>query len=444
MNWNLSAPYLFLFSRIRVKERLSRDETVKRPPDWSPNRHHTNKHKIHDNSGQYMQQRSERIRERTVHPVHGHAPCTPSASEYKHPEPGRTVDTQPYLAISDPVATVNLPELPEVQPRRRVSADQIYTTNMEARLEARQAVKEEAHTEGLLKSRKAVLPSDIRRKERGIKGTHRGHREDMEWQTYIPEQNRKRSQKEEDWDQDSQRERERERTVEWIRGSHDSQDKRVFRSVQPSHTTGCNQPRQHQSIEPQGLQQDPLAQQQYEHVKTEHSNKIQDSQRPHHFEHLRQPQDVPRSQNSHKQQDFKLQQQEPPIQQQESEKQRHEPQEDGDADAQRQQQDPSGHQRFDTSVDLQKGSSLPQAKHRRPEISGGPKPKIRTRSMSDIGISQHSAMYRLEREAASRETVRGGPPPGMANGEMGALDTRVSVAQLRHSYLENANRKPEL
>lgn len=427
-----------------MKERLSRDETVKRPPDWIPNRHLTNKQTIPDNTGQYMQQRSERIRERTVHPVHGHAPCTPSAPEYRHPEPGLTVDTQPYLAISDPVATIKLPELPEVPPRRRVSADQIYTTNMEARLEARQAMKEEAHTEGLLKSRKAVLPSDIRRKEKGIKGTQRGHCEDMEWQTYSPEQNTKRSQKEENWDHDSQRGREKERTVEWIRGSHDSQDKKVFRSVQPVHTTGGNQPRQHQSVESQGLQQDPPAQQQYEHIKTEHSNKIQDSQRPHHFEHFRQPQDVLRSQNSHKQQDFKLQQQEPPIQQQESAKQRHEPQEEGNADTQRQQQDPSGQQRFDASADLLKGCSLPQVKHKRVEISGGPKPKIRTRSMSDIGISEHSAMYRLEREAASREAARGGPPPGMANGEVGTLDTRVSVAQLRHSYLENANRKPEL
>uniref|UniRef100_A0A8D3DNG1 HP domain-containing protein n=1 Tax=Scophthalmus maximus TaxID=52904 RepID=A0A8D3DNG1_SCOMX len=90
-----------------------------------------------------------------------------------------------------------------------------------------------------------------------------------------------------------------------------------------------------------------------------------------------------------------------------------------------------------------KTSSLPQAKNRSTEMSGGPKHKVRTRSMSDIGISQHSTMYRMERAAANRETSRAIPPSGMANGEMGTLDTRVSVAQLRHSYLENANRKPE-
>lgn len=77
-------------------------------------------------------------------------------------------------------------------------------------------------------------------------------------------------------------------------------------------------------------------------------------------------------------------------------------------------------------------------------MSGGPKPKIRTRAMSDIGISQHSTMYRMERAAAGRETSRAAPAPGTSNGEMGSLDTRVSVALLRHSYLENANRKPEL
>lgn len=62
------------------------------------------------------------------------------------------------------------------------------------------------------------------------------------------------------------------------------------------------------------------------------------------------------------------------------------------------------------------------------------------RSMSDIGVSQHSATFRVERAAASR----GGHPAGLANGDVGTLDTRVSVAQLRHSYLENANRKADV
>lgn len=77
-------------------------------------------------------------------------------------------------------------------------------------------------------------------------------------------------------------------------------------------------------------------------------------------------------------------------------------------------------------------------------MSGGSKLKTRTRSMSDIGVSQHTAVYGMDRAGPSREAARAAPAPGMTNGETGTLDTRVSVAQLRHSYLENANRKPEL
>ena len=77
--------------------------------------------------------------------------------------------------------------------------------------------------------------------------------------------------------------------------------------------------------------------------------------------------------------------------------------------------------------------------------------------MSDVGMGQRAAMYRtadrvsLGREVSAGRDAAAGPEvavasaaPGLANGEVGSLDTRVSVAQLRHSYLENANRKPEL
>uniref|UniRef100_A0A8C9YZW5 Supervillin n=1 Tax=Sander lucioperca TaxID=283035 RepID=A0A8C9YZW5_SANLU len=150
-------------------------------------------------------------------------------------------------------------------------------------------------------------------------------------------------------------------------------------------------------------------------------------------------QEPERQQQSQRQQGYELQRQDPPNQQQDSRRYQQEPQLHKVFEPQKQQQqsDPSGNQRSDSAIYLQKGSSVPQAKHRSLEMSGGPKPKIRTRSMSDIGISQHSAMYRMERAAATRETSRAVPPSGMANGEMGSLDTRVSVAQLRHSYLEN-------
>ncbi|KAK1879164.1 Supervillin [Dissostichus eleginoides] len=207
--------------------------------------------------------------------------------------------------------------------------------------------------------------------------------------------------------------------------------------------------------DPLRRQQDPQVQHQYERLR-----QPQDPQMQHQDDRLRQPQDPQmqhrddqprRSQDLQRQQplqrkpDSELQRKDPPNQQQDSRRNQQEPKLDKDVEPQRQQQrlDLSGNQRFDSAIYVQQGSSLPQAKHRSIEMSGGPKPKTRTRSMSDIGISQHSNTYRMERAAASREALRAVPPPVMANGEMGSLDTRVSVAQLRHSYLENANRKPE-
>ncbi|XP_053529834.1 supervillin isoform X7 [Ictalurus punctatus] len=112
--------------------------------------------------------------------------------------------------------------------------------------------------------------------------------------------------------------------------------------------------------------------------------------------------------------------------------------------------DPSLHHRLDEAGSyLQSGSSLPQARHRRSRDEL--KPKIRTRSMSDIGVSQRSAAIRCLERAASRESImaagmgQNARDTGTTNGEVGALDTRVSVAKLRHSYLENASgRRPEL
>ncbi|XP_067308817.1 supervillin isoform X2 [Pseudorasbora parva] len=101
---------------------------------------------------------------------------------------------------------------------------------------------------------------------------------------------------------------------------------------------------------------------------------------------------------------------------------------------------------------LQKGSSLPQAQHRVSQDAGDLRPKVRIRSMSDIGVTQRSAALRTLERAASRESaiVMGAglhtkESGVVANGETGTLDTRVSVAKLRHSYLENASgRRPEM
>lgn len=118
--------------------------------------------------------------------------------------------------------------------------------------------------------------------------------------------------------------------------------------------------------------------------------------------------------------------------------------------AQKEGNDPTLHPRQgEVGGYLQSGSSLPQARHRRSRDEL--KPKVRTRSKSDIGVAQRSAAIRCLERAASRENVmatavgQNARDTGATNGEVGALDTRVSVAKLRHSYLENASgRRPEL
>lgn len=350
------------------------------------------------------------------------------------------MDSQPYLAMIPLEPSAKPSEPPEVQPRRRVSSDQIYAAHREARLEARQALKEEAQTEGLLKSRKAVLPSEIRRRERSVDDTHRGRHEDADWQNKSPER-RRASRGEEDWDWERPRERGRERNVERIREwrrelGHDGLEERTFRS---------SQPRQHQSSdpicyqEPQIQQAGPLM---HQHHNRQHAAQLQqqDPQMQHKYDHVRQQVESQRQQQAQRQQELELQRHKTVRQQQDSQEKQH-PQIHQESEHHRQQQQaPSGHQRLNSAY-LQKGSSLPQARHRSTEMSGGSKLKTRTRSMSDIGISQHAVLYGMD---IGREASRTGPAPGMANGETGTLDTRVSVAQLRHSYLENANRKPEL
>ncbi|XP_076837029.1 supervillin isoform X3 [Brachyhypopomus gauderio] len=117
---------------------------------------------------------------------------------------------------------------------------------------------------------------------------------------------------------------------------------------------------------------------------------------------------------------------------------------------QQQANEPSPYQRMvEAGGYLQRGSSLPQARHRGNRDGSELKPKLRIRSMSDIGVSQRSVA--LHEKSASRESLMGlglghhATDTTTTNGEMAALDTRVSVAKLRHSYLESAQgRRPEL
>ncbi|XP_037313234.2 supervillin-like isoform X1 [Pungitius pungitius] len=417
---------------IRVRERLSRDEIVQRPPDRSPDRPQANRPRTQGSSAQCAPQQEQR----------GAADPPPSAGRHSghgqaataYPPPGPTVDS--YLALPAPVAAAKRPAPPEVQPRRRVSADQVHA----AHREARQAPKEEAHTEGLLKSRKAVLPSEIRRREQSVDDTHRGRHEDVDWQKYSSER-RATGRGEEDWDRERPREKERGRNVERIRERgrerRDSQEERAIQPVQPSHGAAVQQPRQHQPSEPLHGQEEAPTQQQSEPRRRQQGAQVQPQEPPtqHQYDHARQP---PAQQHPKRQRECELQREEPPNEQKDSRRNQHEQQ--AEVELQRRRPEPSGSQMSDSAVYLQRGSSLPQAQ----PASGGPKPKMRTRAMSDIGISQHSAMYRVDRATAGREASRAAPPPGTSNGEAGSLDTRVSVALLRHSYLENANRKPEL
>ncbi|KAM9844966.1 LOW QUALITY PROTEIN: supervillin [Aulostomus maculatus] len=433
--------------RIRVRERLSRDEPAQRPPEWSQDRHQGNRHRTQENITHYTPQVSESTQQRTVpqpQPSPGHQPAHAQTahSDYQRSHPA--VDHQLYLAMAAPVPTEKQPGPPEVPPRRRVSADQIYAAHREARLEARQTLKEEAHTEGLLKSRKAVLPSEIRRREKSGDDPQSGQNEDMDWHNFSPER-RRMSRGEEDWMRDEPRERVRERNVDRIRERvkehHDNQEERAFRPMQPSHSSVRQQPRRHQTTE-LAYYPEPIRQQQQE-PRHRQGAQVQ-PQDPPRQQHDQLPQEPQRPQQSQRQADKEPQRPEPHSQLQDSQRKKHEPQQNEEPQRQRQQQQElPEQQRFDSAVCLQKDSSLPQPKHRSMETSGAPKPKIRTRSMSDIGISQHSSMYRIERGAHSREASRAVPSSAMANGEVGTLDTRVSVAQLRHSYLENANRKPE-
>ncbi|XP_071218955.1 supervillin-like [Salvelinus alpinus] len=259
------------------------------------------------------------------------------------------------------------PVVEVVPPRRKVSADHIYTTQRETHREGRQALREEVLTEGLLKSRKAVLPSEIRRREKSVDDPHRGEPQ------LVPgsRQDDSATSTGMEWERTS-----REDSKEWETRPQD----RV--QQQPQHWSSHNQD-------------------------TEETGPAR-------------PMEI----SSH------AQSRQQPLRQQS-------------------QSQPGQHGGSDSSaVYLQSGASLPQAKPssmepaepRRP-----PKPKVRTRSMSDIGVSQRPAAYRsMERTAAQLAREGGVAMWVLPNLEVGALDTRVSVAQLRHSYLENANRKPEL
>ncbi|NXF00534.1 SVIL protein, partial [Smithornis capensis] len=98
---------------------------------------------------------------------------------------------------------------------------------------------------------------------------------------------------------------------------------------------------------------------------------------------------------------------------------------------------PENIERSETVMYIQSGSVLQPAKAKAPvwKVSTT-KHKVLTRSMSDYTVTPKLEAFK------SKESMEANPP----NGEIGMVDTKVSVAQLRSVFLEtaNANKKTEL
>ncbi|KAM9458984.1 supervillin-like isoform 1-T1 [Salvelinus alpinus] len=362
-------------SRTRVRERMSKDDSGVQmvpaervlAPEARVNRQ---RDRAHTTTAHHLSQRGHSSDPVTYQKT---APSQPFQPAYVH-IPDRHASV-PHTHTSGPAlghhsthqqTPMGPPVVEVVPPRRKVSADHIYTTQRETHREGRQALREEVLTEGLLKSRKAVLPSEIRRREKSVDDPHRG---------------------------------------------------------EPQLVPGS---RQDDSATSTGMEWERTSREDSKEWETRPQDRVQ--QQPQHWSsHIQDTVETgparPMEISSH------AQSRQQPLRQQS-------------------QSQPGQHRGSDSAVYLQSGASLPQAKPssmepaepRRP-----PKPKVRTRSMSDIGVSQRPAAYRsMERTAAQLAREGGVAMWVLPNVEVGALDTRVSVAQLRHSYLENANRKPEL
>ncbi|NWY27723.1 SVIL protein, partial [Pheucticus melanocephalus] len=97
---------------------------------------------------------------------------------------------------------------------------------------------------------------------------------------------------------------------------------------------------------------------------------------------------------------------------------------------------PENVERSEAVMYIQSGSVLQPDKAKAPVWKVSTKHKVLTRSMSDYTVTTKLEPFK------SKESVEANPP----NGEIGMVDTKVSVAQLRNVFLEsaNANKKTEL
>lgn len=97
---------------------------------------------------------------------------------------------------------------------------------------------------------------------------------------------------------------------------------------------------------------------------------------------------------------------------------------------------PENIERSEAVMYIQSGSVLQPDKAKAPVWKVSTKHKVLTRSMSDYTVTTKLEPFK------SKESMEANPP----NGEIGMVDTKVSVAQLRNVFLEsaNANKKTEL
>ncbi|XP_067147952.1 supervillin isoform X4 [Apteryx mantelli] len=108
---------------------------------------------------------------------------------------------------------------------------------------------------------------------------------------------------------------------------------------------------------------------------------------------------------------------------------------------------PENIERSEAVMYIQSGSVLQPAKTKGPtrKVSTA-KHKVLTRSMSDYSVASKLEAFRSKEFVTRKETEFQSVEANAPNGEIGMVDTKVSVAQLRNVFLEtaNANKKMEL
>ncbi|KAM9552473.1 supervillin-like isoform 27-T28 [Salvelinus alpinus] len=173
-------------SRIRVRERLVREEGIRQSPELG--------HRVAEAP---LYRRHPQPRTTTCPTAHHHDPQAPPYTTtnppgpqpaYSHPQPQLTrsglIDDPSYLSMdTGPGPKAQQPQQP--QPEEEEEMEGEVDEERGAHREGRQEVR----TEGLLKSRKAVLPSEIRRREKSTEdprgsGPRRGSRGEEEQAGY--------------------------------------------------------------------------------------------------------------------------------------------------------------------------------------------------------------------------------------------------------------------